>query len=603
MASQLVRINGNVVMGRWTPAGPVAQTVTPGLIAAPATVHAPSVATPPAATEITIYSPSGHKGRQTVSAASGSVSTGTVAPNADTLLLVAVAVAQNSGHPSDIPTAVSGLGLTWTKAAAVAYAFRRRLFVWWAYAGSAPTPGAITIPYLASSTGTVQDIGWIVVEVGGADSEGPLGTVTASGLESTGATSLSATISGTAEDGDRGFSFAALETTSSVSVENTLINQTGYTSGDSFRQLVGQWDAVDPQDTAHAFTWSPADAGAVVGFYVNAGGVRPRTIGPAVIAAPATVHAPQLALANSPQSISPGVISDPATVHAPTISAPTAGFPDATNTGVPAGTTLTLRTGYLETTSNGQIIQDMDIRGGIVVRHTGVLIRRCRLRDTWTHGHPESAAAAVWVPSGSSCTIEDSELDGTSVQAGYAAVHIANFTARRCNIHHWGEGLSPQGNCLIEDNYIHSFQNFVAQGAHQDGIQIEYGDNVIIRHNTIIVAVAGANSNIHVSGESHSGILVEDNLLASRGGKDMSVNAGSTWRNNWISVLLANYDTGYPDGVNGPNQHIYWNGGATVCGTRYYDGNPALWNSPTAGDYVERFPNPDPGSIVYDNAC
>lgn len=363
MASQLVRINGALVNARWTPAPTTPQTVTvPYDVIITPTLYAPSVATPPGPTEMTVNSPSGYKGRASTGLPSGTVTTGTISPNAETLILVfaAAANAAGLGQPVDEPGTMTGLGLTWTKVANLQYASRRKLYCWWAYAESIPTPGTLSIPYAAGG-GAIQDVGWVVVEVGGADSTGPIGTV--STTQASGATSITGTLSGTPEDGDRVFAAAGIESSAAVTAELDLINETGYTSGDNFRQLVVQWDDDSVLDTSPTFSWTPADSAGVVAFYVNAGGVRPRTVAPAVVSTTSTVYTPSVALANSPQSVAPAVVTNPPQVHAAVVT--NAGLtgerPTYYNTG-PSGTLTDLNVGDIG--ENGGTFTNRRIVGG-----------------------------------------------------------------------------------------------------------------------------------------------------------------------------------------------------------------------------------------------
>ena len=219
------------------------------------------------------------------------------------------------------------------------------------------------------------------------------------------------------------------------------------------------------------------------------------------------------------------------TTKAPVVA--TTGYPSAANTGVPGGVALASVGGFA-TTRDGQVIDALDVNGSIRVLHNNVTIRRVRVRNP--------GGEAIWQdPSMGGLVIEDSELDGTGNPGAESAVAFANYTIRRCNIHHYGEGLAANGNNVIEDNYMHDFTNFIAQGAHQDGIQAEWGDNILIRHNAIMQNVEGANSAIWVSGQSHSNVVIDNNLVA---GASFAIGLGNqaAATNNRISTVY------YPNG-------------------------------------------------------
>src|SRR6266481_5394553 len=67
----------------------------------------------------------------------------------------------------------------------------------------------------------------------------------------------------------------------------------------------------------------------------------------------------------------------------PIIPPSISGWPDATNTGIPAGTTLTPFSGSFTTTSNGQIVDSLDVSGDIFVHHSDVIVRKCRARSMY----------------------------------------------------------------------------------------------------------------------------------------------------------------------------------------------------------------------------
>jgi hypothetical protein len=192
------------------------------------------------------------------------------------------------------------------------------------------------------------------------------------------------------------------------------------------------------------------------------------------------------------------------------------GHPNASNTGVPPGTALA-PSGPITTTQDGQVIDALDVDGQIHVVHDDVVVRRTRVRNP--------GAEAIWLdPQRHGLLVEDCELDGHGNTTAAAAVAYARYTIRRCDIHHFGEGLAAFGDVTAEGNWLHDFTDFIGEGAHQDGIQVEFGDDVVLRHNTVMQNVEGANAAIWVSGQPHSNVVIEDNLVA---GANFAVGAGS----------------------------------------------------------------------------
>ncbi|MGH9153402.1 MAG: hypothetical protein ACRD03_13610, partial [Acidimicrobiales bacterium] len=116
--------------------------------------------------------------------------------------------------------------------------------------------------------------------------------------------------------------------------------------------------------------------------------------------------------------------------------------------------------------------------------------------------------------------------------------------------------------------------SYVAQGAHQDGIQMEWGSNQVVRHNTVLMNVDGANSAIWVSWEQHANIRIEDNLLA---GASFTIGAGGGGPNNNTDIHVINNRIStryYPrGGYFGP---LTYAAGATLNGNVWDESGQAL---------------------------
>jgi hypothetical protein len=241
-------------------------------------------------------------------------------------------------------------------------------------------------------------------------------------------------------------------------------------------------------------------------------------------------------------------------------------FPDASCTGVLPGSSLS-PSGSVTTAFDGQVIQNLDINGSIQVNHNNVTVRNVRLRN------PGGTAITVLQKTG--LVVEDCEIDGTGNTNGAEVINHHNYTIRRCNVHHFGEGPRANGNVVIEDNYFHTFTNFIPQGAHQDCVQITSGHNITIRHNTCMMNVDGGNAAIMIGSYSGGDILVENNLL---GGGGFTAYCGEM--NGYTNVRYLNnrFSTAYfPRGG-------YW-GPWAQCGNATRTGN--VWHDgPNAGQPV-----------------
>lgn len=178
--------------------------------------------------------------------------------------------------------------------------------------------------------------------------------------------------------------------------------------------------------------------------------------------------------------------------------------PDASCTGVPAGTSLTVHNGDLYVTTNGAVVDSREVNGCIYVQANNVTIKRTRV-----NGWCWSGAISTGYGEYTGTLIEDVEVNGTAKAgdhdvAGVALIGVNNYTARRVNVHHGGRGFNVGSNVTIEHSYIHDM--FGAGDSHNSGIGSNSGLNITIRHNNISCDI-GEPGNIS-SGGGCSGALV-----------------------------------------------------------------------------------------------
>jgi hypothetical protein len=216
--------------------------------------------------------------------------------------------------------------------------------------------------------------------------------------------------------------------------------------------------------------------------------------------------------------------------------------------------------GSITTSYDGQVIANLNVNGRITVNHNNVTIRNVKVTN------PGGVAITNIGTKATGLLIEDVELDGTGNNGGHSAVDFNNYTLRRANIHHYGEGPGCGNNVLIEDSYMHSFTSFVSSGAHQDGIQCEYGNNVMVRHNTILMNVDGGNAAITFGGPAVN-CTAEYNLVAGGGFTLYQGQAGGTFRHNrFMTSPKAGFGQVYQSSEMGP-----WTP-EPPCGNLWFDG-------------------------------
>jgi hypothetical protein len=163
----------------------------------------------------------------------------------------------------------------------------------------------------------------------------------------------------------------------------------------------------------------------------------------------------------------------------PSPSASAGARPSSTNTGVPAGTTLTAYTGPLVITTAGTVIDGKDITGGLVINAANVVVKNSKI-----HGDGSEESVGIYTNNGSS-TITDTEIYNFGTGLTYG-----NFTATRVNIHDVSyDGAKLSSNGTIQDSWIHDPKP--TPDAHFDGIQVQNGVvNTSILRNNIDVSSA-----------------------------------------------------------------------------------------------------------------
>lgn len=159
------------------------------------------------------------------------------------------------------------------------------------------------------------------------------------------------------------------------------------------------------------------------------------------------------------------------------------GYPDATNTGVPAGTKLR-RVGSITVTKNGATLDGLRITGTVTVDADAVTIRNTLITAT-TGG---SGSYAVNLEQGADdFRIEDSEVSGpASNQSGLQSAvwnHYGNpgATAIRSYFHRCADCWEGSGR--FRNDYM--IVNAAYSGSHDEDIYV-CGGKVVVEHSTLV---------------------------------------------------------------------------------------------------------------------
>jgi len=150
------------------------------------------------------------------------------------------------------------------------------------------------------------------------------------------------------------------------------------------------------------------------------------------------------------------------------------GFPGPATTGVPTGTMLQ-NSGGLVVTTDGAVLDGLDIDGCVDVKADDVTIRRSRIACA----RPTTAVRLYDGYAG--LTLEDVEIDGRGMVS--KAVGFAHYTLRRVDIHDVIDGPRLGDETIVEDSYVHDLVR--TEGSHNDALQITGGTDIVIRDNTL----------------------------------------------------------------------------------------------------------------------
>lgn len=194
------------------------------------------------------------------------------------------------------------------------------------------------------------------------------------------------------------------------------------------------------------------------------------------------------------------------------------GRPGSSNTGVPAGTKLTVHDGDLTISRAGTVVDGLDVRGDISVKADNVTIR-----NTIVRGRPVDTVKKSLISAygdHKNLLIEDTTLRAAYPHPNRDGLKGRNFTARRINVSNVVDAVLVFGdNVRLEDSWLHDNTHFDPDWistdgkSHDDSLQIQGGNNITIRHNVL-------------EGAFHTGIMITQDRYRS---------TNITIAGNWLS--------------------------------------------------------------------
>jgi hypothetical protein len=195
-------------------------------------------------------------------------------------------------------------------------------------------------------------------------------------------------------------------------------------------------------------------------------------------------------------------------------------WPDAKNTGVPAGKTLRTHAGDLVVTDAGTVVDGLLVNGSIIVQAPNVTVRNTRV----TPGH-----GAYWAvrqtPGATNFQLENSEIAGSGVHLG-VSMEAAGMTLQLCDIHDVDMAVSVSAdNAAVRFNYLHAVGTGVGTGGRRS--------TLVIQHNTIASTIPGEAAIAFADNNTLTGVDIEDNRL---GGGNYAFYAGGGSPQQQITV-------------------------------------------------------------------
>ncbi len=206
------------------------------------------------------------------------------------------------------------------------------------------------------------------------------------------------------------------------------------------------------------------------------------------------------------------------------------GFPDSTNTGVPAGTTLTnvpgqatsgngwhWHSGYqlLIIDGAGATVSNLNVNGCVNIAASNVTFKNSRVTN---NGGCNAVLYVVYYLGLSNITISHVELDGKKllgsgngstpgISGGWLSATLSYLY-----VHGTGDGIDPGGPSVITDSYIGDA--WVHTGDHVDGIQTNSGNDLTVTHCTVD-NTTGNDSPLIIGGDAgnFTNGLFSNNLL------------------------------------------------------------------------------------------
>lgn len=158
-------------------------------------------------------------------------------------------------------------------------------------------------------------------------------------------------------------------------------------------------------------------------------------------------------------------------VYVPGSSDPWGGcFPNAGNTGIPAGTTLTNYTGPCTITAD-TTIDSKNITCSLYINNGNVTIKNSKI-----------TADNIWIYGGTLMFTDNEVNFGNNING--EGLKGNNFTVLRSNLYGGKRQVWCNDTCTLEDSYLHDQLSDPTGVTHESAVRVE--QNTTLRHNTLL---------------------------------------------------------------------------------------------------------------------
>ncbi len=261
------------------------------------------------------------------------------------------------------------------------------------------------------------------------------------------------------------------------------------------------------------------------------------------------------------------------------------GYPDATNTGVPAGVVLRKvpgeltsgpgwswdSRGFIRVDGNGAVVDGIEVEGEISVMAPNATVRSSKVT-----GRGQSSMGISVRPGANNVTIQDVEIRGVDagsgrIMVGVKAWGVSGLKVLRTEVVYSATGIQTDVG-LVQDCYVHSM-GFIS-GDHTNGFTSNSsGGGLTVRHNTIFNQLSQTDAiSLFQDFGIQKDVLIENNLVAGGGytlyGGDGTYGLSSNIRfiNNRVARIY------FPrGGFYGPFAHYDSNGPGNVLSGNVWD--------------------------------